>query len=239
MESSAPPPGAGGPVPDAPASEGAPARPFALATPGGFKRLLGGAKGEHCLWLSPREIVVAHAGSLRAPLRFAPGSVAVAVTDPGPAAAKSARGRFAILRRLSKTAVVPRSEGIEGWLWTGEEGTAMTILGDDAPNVAFLFTPPLAGPVVQDAFEPTMLEELAKRSPLGEPAVFGLLLRAERLDGLEKELERLSLNSVLTDREVPPVQRRHLPDDKPANPAIVRGDAARSQTSIPPPGFGG
>jgi hypothetical protein len=221
---SAPPPG----------ESHAPAKVFALAAPSGFKRLLGGSRGVHRLSLAPQEIVVEHAGALRAPLRFAPGSVSLASTDAG-----AGRGRFPVLRRLSRTAIVPRAEGIEDWLWTSEEGSAMTVLGDDAPNVAFLFTPPLAGEVVGQAFEPAELEDLAKRAPLGEPAVFGLLVRVEDVDAVQAELARLGLERPLTDREVPPVQRRHLPDDRPANPSLGAQDAARASTSVPPPGFGG
>ena len=235
------PPPSGPPPGFSDSAERRPARTFQLATPGGFgKRLLGGSRrGVHEISFAPNEIVIQHTGSLRAPLRFAPGSVVFAASDPGPGTISKgeSRGRFPVLRRLSKTAVIPRSEGIEGWLWTSEEGSALTVLGDQAPNLAFMFTPPLSGYVVLEAFEPHELEELAKRSPLGEPAVFGLLLRVERADEVRKELELFSFNSLLTDREVPPVQRRHLPDDKPANPTIARSDASRAETSVPPPGF--
>src|SRR3712207_2112763 len=54
------------------------------APSGGFKRLLGGRKGPMFLSLAPAEIVITHAHYLQAPLRFAPGAVAVATLDPGP-----------------------------------------------------------------------------------------------------------------------------------------------------------
>src|SRR4051812_4788117 len=111
---SGPPPGTAAEAAPAAPAEPAPARVFKLATPTGIKRLLGGSRGVHEISVAPAEILVEHTGSLRAPLRFAPGSIAVAVIDPGPGAASKNTGRFAILRRLSKTAVIPRSEGIEG-----------------------------------------------------------------------------------------------------------------------------
>jgi len=224
-ESSAPPPG-GLPAGVAPVV-------FELAAPTGFKNRLRGARGPSRLTLTPGEIVVEH-GALQAPLRFAPGSVAVATVDAGPAG--GARGRFPILHRLGPTQVVPRELGIMGWLWTSGDGSALTVLGDDAPNLAFVFSPPLAGAVVAEAFDRGMLEDLAKRAPLGEPAVFGLLLRVEKADAARDALDRYGLLRPLTDREVPPVQRRHLPDDKPANPTVAGTDAGRTETSVPPPG---
>jgi len=231
--SAPPPPGAqhGAPPP------GGRALVFELAPPSGFKKLLG-RKAASRLTLTPPELVVEHAVALKAPLRFAPGSVAVATVDAGPASVgKEARGRFAILHRLGPSAVVPRSEGIMGWLWTSEDGSAFTVLGEDAPNLALVFSPPLSGSVVQESFEPAELAELAKRAPLGEPAVFGLLLRVEQAKAVEEALERYGLLRPLTDREVPPVQRRHLPGDKPANPSAGPLDRSRGQTSMPPPGM--
>src|SRR5688572_7789458 len=124
-DSSAPPPGA--PPPGAPRE-----LVFDLASPGGFKKLLGG-RGRSRLVLTPAEIVVEHGESLRAPLRFAPGTVVVATTDPGPPNIPKgeARGRFAILHRLGPSQIVPRDLGIMGWLWTSSDGSAFTLLGDD------------------------------------------------------------------------------------------------------------
>jgi len=211
-----------------------------LEAPGGFKRLLG-RKGPNRISISAREIVVEHQLHLQAPLRFAPGAIAVATIDPGPAhVARDARtGRFPILRRLGDR-VIPRSEGIEGWLWTSRDGSAYTHLGDDdvAPNVAIVFLQPLGGEPVRAAFEHEFLAELAKRTPLGEPAVFGLLLRAQKVEKARVALERIGVLGILTDREIPPVQRRHLPGDKPADPDIGRIGADRAQTSVPPPGMG-
>src|SRR3712207_767265 len=120
-DSSAPPPG--GPAPGAPRE-----LVFELATPGGLKKLLGG-RGRSRLVMTPSEIVVEHAESLRAPLRFAPGAVAVATTDPGPpsVAKGEARGRFPILHRLGPRQVVPRELGIMGWVWTSADGSAFTL----------------------------------------------------------------------------------------------------------------
>lgn len=205
----------------------------------GVKRLLGGrGKGEHRLTMTPGEIVVEH-GRLLGPLRFAPGSVAVAAVDPGPATLGKndvARGRFPVLHRLASNRVVPRDEGVEGWLWTSLESSVFTVLTDEAPNVAFLFSPPIAADRLQETFPRDLLEEVAKRSPLGQPAVFGLLLRADGHLELERGFDRYGFRRDVTDREVPPTQRRHLPDDKPANPAVGSVDRDRTATSTPPPG---
>ena len=212
-----------------------------LAAPaGGFKRLLGPKKGPMFLGVSPAEIVVAHAQYLHEQLRFAPGAVAVAVVDDGPAQIpKDAdTGRFPILHKLATGKPVPREEGIEGWVWTSRDGSALTALcGDEAPNVALLFIPPLGGPAVTEAFDPPALEEIAKRSPLGEPALFGLLLRVVNVEAARAQFERLGILGVVTDRELPPTQRRHLPGDKPANPTVTGVHISGTESSKPPPGF--
>ena len=203
------------------------------------KRLLGRRGGEHRLTLTPQEIVVEHAGALRAPLRFAPGSVVVAAVEPGSASGvKGAFGRFPILHQLGPGRVIPREEGIEGWVWTSTDGSAFAVLGDEAPNVAFVFSPPLSGERIEGAFEPDELAELAERSPLGQPAVFGLLLSAESVNPVREAFERFSIGGVITDRDVPPTQRRHLPGDKPANPAVTGVEVGRRAGSMPPPGVG-
>ena len=212
-----------------------------LAAPtSGFKRLLGPRKGPMFLSLSPSEIVIAHAQYLQEHLRFAPGAVAVAVVDDGPAQVpKDAdTGRFPILHKLATGKAMPREQGIEGWVWTSRDGSALTtICGDDAPNVALLFIPPLGGPAVTEAFDQAALEEIAKRSPLGEPALFGLLLRVANPGVAREQFERLGIIGVVTDRELPPTQRRHLPGDKPANPTVTGVKISGTESSKPPPGF--
>ena len=232
-DASVPPPG---PPPGAP--QGSAPVVVELSAPGGMRRLMGRRGGEHKLTMTPREIVVEHTGALRAPLRFAPGSVLLAAVDPGGAGGgRKAIGRFPILHRLTADRVIPREEGIEGWVWTSTDSSALTTLTDEAPNLAFIFSPPLAGERIEAAFEPDVLADLAKRSPLGQPAVFGLLLRVERSEVMRDALERYGLAGQITDRDIPPTQRRHLPDDKPANPAISRGEVERA-ASMPPPGMG-
>lgn len=207
---------------------------------GGVKRLLGGApKGEHFLALTPGELAVEH-GALLDTLRFAPGSVAVATIDHGPGqlGRETGRGRFPVLHQIAVNRVVPREEGIEGWLWTDLEGSAFLVLGDEAPNVAFVFSPPLAAERLENVLTPDMLVEVAKRSPLGQPALFGLLLRTTDHMGLERAFDRYGFRTDLTDREVPPTQRRHLAGDKPANPALGAVERDRASTSVAPPGMG-
>lgn len=210
-----------------------------LSAGGGVKRLMGGRRGDHRITLTPQEIVVELAGLLRAPLRFAPGSVVAATVDPGPASLGKdvGRGRFPILRRLSPTTVVPRDQGIEGWLWTNVDASAFPVLTEDAPNLAFVFSPPISAERLEEAFEPEMLADLAKRSPLGQPALFGLLVRVEDALAFQGALERYGLLRDVTDREIPPTQRRHLSGDKPANPSIDTVRADRAKSSMPPPGM--
>jgi hypothetical protein len=206
---------------------------------GGVKKLLGGGpKGEHQLTLTPTEIIVEH-GMLDAPLRFAPGSVAVASIDHGPPnlGRDTGRGRFPVLHRLAANRVVPREEGIEGWVWTNVEGSVFPVLTDEAPNVAFVFSPPIAAERLEGVFTASLLAEIAKRSPLGQPALFGLLLRCEEHMELGRGFDRYGFRSEITDREIPPTQRRHLPGDKPANPAVGSVAQDRAKTSIPPPGL--
>jgi hypothetical protein len=76
-------------------------------------------------------------------------------------------GRFPILRRMSPTAVVPQSEGVEGWLWTMTAGSALPMLGEGPPNLALVFVKPLEESVVMDAFQPAFLAALAQRSRSG------------------------------------------------------------------------
>lgn len=233
---SAPPPGSAGPP--ARAWQGA---VIELEGGGGWRKRL--KRGDHRLTITAAEIVIEHAGDLREPLTVAPGAIAAAALDPGSAAGdrNKAIGRFPILRRLSPTAVVPREEGIEGWLWTSTGGSAFTHLGDEdvAPNLALVFLQPLEAEYVARVFEPDVLEELAKRSPLGSPTVFGVLLRVEQVERARTALNRIGVVKPLTDREVPPTQRRHLPTDKPANPHVGGGgDGGRAKTSVPPPGMG-
>jgi hypothetical protein len=112
------------------------------------------------------------------------------------------------------------------------------MLTDEVPNVAFVFSPPVSGERLEVAFPDDLMAEVAKRSPLGQPALFGLLLRAESTREIERGFERYGFRTVLTDREVPPTQRRHLPGDQPANPALRAAEQDRSKTSTGPPGSG-
>jgi hypothetical protein len=177
---------------------------------------------------------------LSTPLQVPLGTLQLGLVDPGSARPGGMTGRFPILKRLSATAVVPREQGIEGWLWTSLGGSALTTLGDpeDAPNAALLFTKPLGDDAVE-CFVPEMAQEIAARSPLGAPAIYGLLFRVADTGKTENVFRQFGLLRPLSDREVPPTLRRALPTDRPADPALqVSGDDARSATSIAPPGLG-
>ncbi len=133
-------------------------------------------------------------------------------------------GRFPVLKRLSATAVVPREQGIEGWLWTSLGGSGLTVLGDpeDAPNAALLFTKPLGEDAIAAAFAPDAAAEIAARSPLGAPAVYGLLFRVADTSMAETVFRQYGLLRPLTDREVPPTLRRSLPDRPRRRPVAAR-----------------
>src|SRR5215211_4006006 len=191
--------------------------------------------GEDRLTVSTAGIAIEHGRVLHAPLTLPLAAVKLAIVDPGPAKLPGVHGRFPILRRLGPTTVIPRSEGIEGWLWTSTGGAGLTNLGEDdeAPNVALVFAKPLDDTKLREAFDPEFVTALAARSPLGSPTVLGVLFRVADALAAEQGFRRWGFQSVLTDREVPPTLRQHLPTDRPADP-VVRGgsDDARAATSV-------
>jgi len=192
------------------------------------------------LRLSAMGASITHDRALQTALRVPLGTLQLGLVDPGPAQPGGMSGRFPILKRLSATAVVPREQGIEGWLWTSLGGSALTVLGDpeDAPNAALLFTKPLGDDAVE-CFVPEMAQEIAARSPLGAPAIYGLLFRVTDPSKAETVFRQFGLLRPLTDREVPPTLRRTLPTDRPADPSFaVSGDDPRASTSVAPPGLG-
>jgi hypothetical protein len=192
------------------------------------------------LRLSAGGVSIEHGRFMQAPLELPLGAVKVATVDPGAAKASGEVGRFAVLRRLGPTTVIPRTEGIEGWLWTSTGGTGLTNLGEDdeAPNVALILTKPLAEEKLREAFDEEFLTGLAARSPLGSPTVAGLLFRVADTLAAEQGFRRWGFQAVLTDKEVPPTLRRHLPTDRPADPTVRGGsDDARAATSVAPPGM--
>jgi hypothetical protein len=196
--------------------------------------------GTDTLRLSAMGASISHERALHTTLRLPLGTLQLGLVDPGPARPGGMTGRFPILKRLSATAVVPREQGIEGWLWTSLNGSALTVLGDpeDAPNAALLFTKPLGDDTVE-CFVPEMAEEIAARSPLGAPAIYGLLFRVAEPSKAETVFRQFGLLRPLTDREVPPTLRRALPTDRPADPELrTGGEDARAATSVAPPGLG-
>src|SRR3954465_11059644 len=103
----------------------------------------GRRRAPDALRLSPNGATLEIDSILRVPLKLTLGQLHLAQVDRGPAKVRGTAGRFPILRRLSASAVVPREEGIEGWLWTSIGGSALTLIEDDAPTGALLFTQPL------------------------------------------------------------------------------------------------
>jgi hypothetical protein len=184
------------------------------------------------------QITVLHPVAMTQALTLAGGYVTLAAVDRGAADAATDHGRFAILRRLGPTQVVPREHGIEGWLWTTRQGSGLpSLLEDEVPNLALLFTKPLDEHVVAEHFRPEWVRALAERSPLGTPAIPGLLLAVASAWAAEEAFRQFGVLNPLTDRDVPPAMRRHLPTDKPANPTVSGGEDRRAQTSIAPPGL--
>jgi hypothetical protein len=175
---------------------------------------------------------------LREPLRLTLGQLHIGLVDRGPAKVKGQAGRFPVLRRLSATTVLPREQGIEGWLWTSLAGSALTVLGDEdaAPTGALLFTKPLGPDQLKEAMKPDALEALVARSPLGVPAVSGVLFRCADPSSAENAFRAYGLLRPLTDREVPPTMRRSLPTDVSADPA-VQAHSQGPKGSVAPPGF--
>jgi hypothetical protein len=225
--------GASSAPPPAPAGAG---REHVLALEAG--RSWGRRRSEDLLRLSPNGATLVCERLLRAPLRLPLGQLHLGAVDRGAARTSGPAGRFAILRRLSATAVLPREEGIEGWLWTSTGGSSLTALGDedDAPNAALLFTKPLGPELLEASMQPGALSALADRSPLGVPAVPGLIFRVADPGKAATAFRAYNLLRPLTDREVPPTMRRSLPTDRPADPATgLRADAPRG--SVAPPGF--
>jgi len=191
------------------------------------------------LKLSPLGMELHHARFLREPLVMPLGAVAVAVGEPGGARAVPNEGRFPILRRLTATAVVPKEEGVEGWLWTSAGGSAFPSLceEDEAPNAALVFAHPLGQEIVAGCFEPRFVAALAVRSPLGVPAVYGLLLRVADVLRAQNVFRKFGMNHPVTDREIAPTLRRSLPTDRAADPSVVIADGAHAARSVAPPGL--
>jgi hypothetical protein len=190
------------------------------------------------LRLTAMGATIAFERTLQRDLRIPLGTLQLGLVDRGAAHVTGVAGRFPILKRLSATAVVPREQGVEGWLWTTLGGSALTVLGDpeEAPNAALLFTKPLGDDAVA-CFEPETAQEIATRSPLGAPAIYGLLFRVADVGKAETVFRQFGLLRPLTDREVPPTLRRSLPTDQPADPVLRgSGDEARASTSVAPPG---
>jgi hypothetical protein len=191
------------------------------------------------LKISPAGMELHHGGMLREPLILPLGAIAVAAAESGSARALPNEGRFPILRRIGGSKVVPREEGVEGWLWTSSGGSAFLSLceDDEAPNVALVFAHPLGEDLVTRTFEPECVATVAARSPLGKPAVYGLLMRAGDVLHAQNTFRKFNIANPLTDKEVPPTLRRSLPTDVSADPTVRFNDGARAAQSVAPPGL--
>ena len=190
------------------------------------------------LRINPHGATLEVDGFFHTPLKLTLGQLHLGMVDRGSAKAKGQVGRFPILKRLSATAVVPREQGIEGWLWTSTGGSALTVVGDEdaAPSGALLFTKPLTAEQLKPTMEAHAFEALADRSPLGVPAILGILFRVAEPTNAETAFRSYGLLRPLTDREVPPTMRRSLPSDRSADPTVAGSPQPRTG-SVAPPGF--
>lgn len=208
----------------------------ALETPrSGWRRP---REAEQRLVLSARGIVLEHAACVT-PLRVPLGGLAAAAVERGGAKPSGAEGRFPILRRLGQ-GILPREEGIDGWLWTSLGGSGLTMLGpeDEAPNLALLMAQPLGEDVIAASFDLEVVRRVAAASPLGAPSLYGLLLRVADVAQAERAFTRLGLLRPVTDREVPPTLRRALPGDRSPDAsfsAALAEAAPRPAPSVAPP----
>src|SRR5689334_4186375 len=177
--------------PPAAAAPGSGARERVLILEGRRRR----RAADDVLRLSALGAVLQHERALIAPLKLPLGTLQLGLVERGAAKAGGAEGRFPVLKRLSARAVIPRQEGLEGWLWTSTGGSALTMLGphDEAPNAALLFTKPLGAEVIAASFAPALVDEIAAGSPLGSPAVYGLLFRVADPMAAEATFKQFSL----------------------------------------------
>ena len=192
------------------------------------------------LVLRGTELSLLQPGVLREPLRLPGGRVEVAAVDRSPHGRDTDHGRFPVLQRLGSNAVVPFEQGIQGWVWTSRAASglpALTETPDVLPNLAVLFVKPLDLDEVARCFEPEWVRALADRSPLGSPSVAGLLLTVTDIAAAERAFRSFGVLGPITDREIPPTMRRHLPGDRPADPQVALDEGARRRTSIAPPGM--
>ena len=158
------------------------------------------------------------------------------------ARATAARAASPILRRISANAVVPREQGVEGWLWTSLGGSAFPTLceDDEAPNGALVFAHPLGEDVVLPPLRARVRRRrwpLARRS--ARPAVYGLLMRFARRAARRRTRSASStVANPLTDREVgaDAAARAARPTSRPIRRCAYT-DRARAARSVAPPGL--
>ena len=208
---------------------------FELPAARGWRRRPG------ALVLRGTELSLSQPGVLREALTLAGGRVEVAAVDRTSNGRDTEHGRFPVLQRLSPNAVVPFEQGIQGWVWTSRDGSSLPTLADTRgplPTLALLFVKPLDDEEVVRCFEPAWVHALALRSPLGSPSVPGLLVPVGDIPAAEDAFRRFGVLGPVTDRELPPTMRRHLPGDRPADLQMPLDERARRRTSVAPPGIG-
>ena len=192
------------------------------------------------LRLRGAELTLAQPGVLREPLVLAGGRVEVAAVNRSTHGRDREHGRFPVLQRLGPNTVLPFERGIHGWVWTSRDGSTLPTLAetDALPNLLLIFGKPLDDEEVRRCFEPTWVRALADRSPLGSPSIPGLLVPVADVGAAEEAFRRFGVLGPITDREVPPTMRRHVPGDRPADPQAPVDEGARRRTSVAPPGMG-
>ena len=192
------------------------------------------------LRINPHGATLEVDGFFHTPLKLTLGQLHLGMVDRGSAKVKGQAGRFPILKRLSATAVVPREQGIEGWLWTSTGGSALTVVGDEDAA-------PTRRPAVHQA-----AHARAAQADDGHARVRGARrpLAARRARRPRPPVPRRTSPQTPRPRSAPtaccarsptarcrPRMRRSLPTDQLRRPDGRRPPAAARPARSAPPGF--
>ena len=206
-----------------------------LESSGKWKR----KKSVDFLKFSPLGMELHHTGVLVMPLTMPLGAIALACTESGPARPMAGEGRFPVLKRISSSAVVPRDQGVEGWLWTSSGGSAFPSLCDEdqAPNVAILFAHPLGEEMITRRFVP----EFARRSPPARRSAARSSTACSCASATSCRRSASSPSSASPSRS--PTKRSHrrcgarCPPTSPRTRWSPSLDSSRASRSVAPPGL--
>ena len=204
----------------------APELVLALEAPRGWRRPR--TSGTDRLRLHAAGVSLEHGRVLFAPLELPLGAVKIATVDPGPARAGADMGRFPVLRSLGPGNGDPAQRGDRGLAVDRQRRQRARHPGRGGRGAERRAAVRQAArrTGLRACFDADFVTALAARSPLGNPTLHGVLFRVASALDAERAFRRWGFQSVLTDKDVPPTLRRHLPTDVPADP-IVPGDRRR------------